>query len=131
VVAAPTRSLPLLVLAGVRILHGLFDVLDGDEPDAAIGAVDDQQFFDAELMQELLRFLFAHAFLHRDELFLRHQFGNRLIGIGGEAHVAMGEDADELAGRAVRRALDHGHAGDGVMLHDGERLGERLIRDGW
>ena len=44
--------------------------------------------------------------------FSRHQFGDRLARIVGEAHVAVGEDADELARLAVGAALDHRNAGN-------------------
>ena len=38
------------------------------------------------------------ALAHGDQLVLGHQLGDRLPRIGGEAHVAVGEDADQLAG---------------------------------
>ena len=91
---------PLLVLAGVGMLGRLLHVLDGDEADAAMVVVDDEQLLDAVLVQEPARLVLRHAFAHGDEL-LRHQFGDRLQRIVGEAHVAVGEDADELA-RACR-----------------------------
>ena len=37
---------PFAVLGRVRAGDGLFDVLDGDQPDAMVGIVDDQQFLD-------------------------------------------------------------------------------------
>src|SRR6185369_5742010 len=40
------------VLAGMREFLRLLDVLDGDETDAAIAVVDDQQLLDAVLMEE-------------------------------------------------------------------------------
>ena len=55
------------------------------------------------------------AFAHRDELVLGHQFGDRLARIGREAHVAVGQNADELAGLAVAAALDHRDAGNAVV----------------
>ena len=50
---------PLLVLAGVGVEHRLFDVLDGDEADAAIVVVDDEQLLDAVLVQEALGLLLS------------------------------------------------------------------------
>ena len=44
----------LLVLGGVRVEAALLDVLDGDQADAAIVLVDDEQLLDAVLMQEPL-----------------------------------------------------------------------------
>ena len=114
----------LLVLAGVRIGDRLLDVLHGDQADAAVVLVDHQQLLDAVLVQEPLRLLLRHAFAHRDQLVLGHQLGDRLLGIGREAHVAVGQDADQLAGAAIAAALHHRNAGDAVRLHQVERLGQ-------
>ena len=81
----------------------LLDILDGDQADAAILVIDHQQLLDAVLMQQPLGLVLADAFAHGDEIFLRHQFGNLLARIGGKAHVAVGEDADQLAGHALGR----------------------------
>ena len=89
---------PLLVLAGMRVGDRLLDVLDGDQADAAILVVDHQQLLDPVLVQQALGLLLADAFAHRDQAVLGHQLGDLLAGIGGEAHVAIGEDADQLAG---------------------------------
>ena len=105
----------LLVLAGVRIGDRLFDVLDGDQADAAILVVDHQQLLDAVLMQQPLGLLLADALAHRDQLVLGHQLGDALARILGEAHVAVGQDADQLAGHAVAGALDHRNAGNAVV----------------
>ena len=89
----------LRVLAGERMGDGLFHVLDGDQADAAILIVDHQQLLDAMLVQHPLGLVLADALAHRDEVFVRHQLGDLLPRIGGKAHVAVGEDADELARR--------------------------------
>ena len=47
--------------------------------------------------------------------------------VGGEAHVAVGENADELAGAAVAAALDHRDAGNAVLLHQLQRIVERRV----
>ena len=92
---------PLRILAGERMRDRLFHVLDGDQADAAILIVDHQQLLDAMLVQHPLRLVLADALAHRDEILVRHQFGNLLPGIGGKAHVAVGEDADQLARHAL------------------------------
>ena len=51
----------LLVLAGTWVSDRLLDVLDGDQPDATVLVVDDEQLFDAVLVQQALGFLLAHA----------------------------------------------------------------------
>ena len=89
---------PLLVLAGVRIGDRLLDVLHGDQADAAILIVDHQQLLDAVLVQQPLGLVLADAFADGDQAILGHQLGDLLLRIGGEAHVAVGQDADQLAG---------------------------------
>ena len=118
----------LLVLAGIRIGDRFFHVLHGDQADAAIIGIDHQQFLDPVLVQEFLRLGLTDAFAHGDQPILGHQLGDLLPGVGRKAHVAVGENADEFSGRAVMRALHHRHAGDGVFLHQRERVGERGLR---
>ena len=118
---------PLLVLAGVRIGDRLLDVLHRDQADAAILVVDHQQLLDPVLVQEALGLVLADALAHGDEPLLGHQLGHLLARVGGEAHVAVGEDADELAGAAVAAALHHRDAGDAVVLHQCQRIGERGV----
>ena len=91
----------LRVLAGERMRDRLLHVLDGDQTDAAILVVDDQQLLDAMLVQHPLGLVLADALAHRDEILVRHQFGNLLPRIGGKAHVAVGENADQLARHAL------------------------------
>ena len=116
---------PLLVLAGIRVRDRLLDVLDRDQADAAVLVVDDHKLFDAVLVQQTLGLVLTDALAHRDQLLLGHQCRDRLARVGGEAHVAIGENADELAGFAVAAAFHHRHAGDPVRLHQFERVRER------
>jgi hypothetical protein len=111
----------LLVLASVGVRLALLDVLDGDKTDALEGVVDHQQLFDAVLVQKLLGDIETDADAHRDHV-LGHQLPHRLLRIGGEAHVAVGQDADQLAIR-----LHHRDAGDAVTLHHAERILQRLV----
>ena len=109
----------LRVLGGVRVELRLLDVLDGDQADAVAVAVDDQQLFDAVLVQQALGLVLVDVLLDRDQVFAGHQFGDLLRRIGGEAHVAVGEDADQPAGLLAAGAavLDHRNAGDAVGAH--------------
>ncbi len=111
----------LVVLAGVGILVRLLDVLHRDQADAAVALVDHQQLLDPVLVQKLLRLVRADAFLHGDE-FARHQFGDGRLHIAGKAYVTVGEDADELS---LVAGLDHGHAGDVLLVHQLEGYLER------
>ena len=94
--------------------------------------VDDDELLDAALMQEPARLVLADAFAHGDDV-ARHQFGDGLARVVGEAHVAIGEDADEPGGLAVRPALDDRNARYRAAAHESERVGERGVgedRDG-
>src|SRR3546814_5358453 len=48
-----------------------------------------------------------------------------LAGIAGEPHVAVGDDAHQLAGLAFGAFLDHRHAGDMVQAHHLQHVGQR------
>ena len=117
---------PFGILAGVRMQRRLLYVLHRDEADAAIILVDDQQLLDAMLMQQPARLVLVDALAHGDEL-LGHQLGDRLRLVVGEAHVAIGENADQPAGLLAMAALDHRNAGNAVARHQRQRVGERLV----
>ena len=87
---------PVGVLGGVGMGGRLLDVLDGDEADAAPGIVDDDQLLDPVQMQQPARLVLGDALADGDHL-AGHEVGHRLARIVGEAHVAIGEDADELS----------------------------------
>ncbi len=121
---------PVGVLGGVGMGGRLLDVLDGDQPDAALRVVDDDELLDAVLVQQAARLVLADALGDGDDL-ARHQFADRLARIVGEAHVAIGEDADEPRSLAVRAALDHRNAGYRGAPHQRQRVGERRVgKDG-
>ena len=77
------------------------------------------------LVEEALGLILSDALGHRDQPLLGHQLGNPLARVGGEAHVAIGENADQLAGPPAAATLHHGNAGNAVVLHQRERVGER------
>ena len=62
-----------------------------------IFVVDHQQLFDSPLMQDAPRFRLARPNRHGREIFASHQLADLLARILGEAHIAVGEDAAELA----------------------------------
>ena len=114
------------ILAGGRMQGRLFHVLDGDEADAAEILVDDDQLFEAMLMQQPARLVLAYAFPDGDEIF-GHQFADRLQGIVGEADIAVGQYAAEPRRLAARSALDHRNPRNPMPAHQRERIGERFI----
>ena len=65
----------------------------------------------------------ADALGHRDQTLLSHQLRDALLGVIGEAHIAVGQDADQLS----VAALDHRDARDLVFRHQAQRIGERLV----
>ena len=79
---------------GGRLLH----VLHGDEADAAIIAHRPRSASRCGIdAAGACASSWSHALAHRDQTILGHQLGDGLIGLCGEAHIAVGEDADELA----------------------------------
>ncbi len=125
---------PLLVLAGIGVLLGLLDVLDGDEADAVVSVVHNDQLFDAVAVQQPLRLVAVYAVLDGDEVRLRHQLVDRLGRIGREAHIAVGEDADQPplpVASAIEARLDDGDARDAMGFHQVEGILQRgRRRDG-
>jgi hypothetical protein len=87
----------LLILAGVGVLQLLLDVFDGDEALELVGVVDDEELFDAVLVEDVLGLLERGADGDGDEVGLGHHVADGDVGAGDEAEVAVGEDADELA----------------------------------
>ncbi len=114
----------LRVLGGVRVRLGLLHVLDGDEAHRAVGVVDHDQPLDLVLAQEPAGLVLRHALADGDEALLGHQRGRRGLVRGLEAHVAVGEDADQLA----RAALDHREARDAPLRLDLAHLLQRRFR---
>ncbi len=117
----------LRILAGQGMGDRLFHVLHRDQADAAVLIVDHQQFFDAVLVQHPLGLVLADAFAHRHEILVRHQLGDFLTGIGGEAHVAVGENADQLARSALAGAGHDRNAGKSVRVHQRQRIRQHRV----
>jgi hypothetical protein len=80
------------------------------------------------LVQEPLGLVLLDAFAHRDQPVLGHQLGNLLPFVGGEPHVAIGENADQFAGPSIAAAFDHRNPGNVMLLHQCQRVGERRFR---
>ncbi len=102
----------LLVFGGVGVFEFFLDVLDGDEAFELEVVIDDEEFFDAVLVQDVLGLFKGGADGHGDEVFLGHDGVDGEVGAGDEAEVAVGENADQLA------VLGDGDAGDLVAAHD-------------
>ena len=96
----------LLVLGREGIGLGLVDVLHGDEPGGATVIVHHDQPLDLATLQDGAGLFLRNALPHHGQGIAGHQLGGGGGGIFRKAHVAVGEDADQLA----RAALHHREA---------------------
>jgi hypothetical protein len=88
------------ILARIRVQFGFFDVLDGNQAGAAIGFVNHQKLFNAMLVQKFFGFFGFDIFRYRNQIFVGHQFGNRLRTVGRKTHISVGQNADQLVAGA-------------------------------
>ena len=87
----------LLVLAGQRMLAGLEDILYRHQPAQFKCIIDHQHALEAVLVHQAARFFQAGIFLDGNQpLARRHDVLDRLVQIGLEAQVAVGDDTDHL-----------------------------------
>ena len=86
-----------LVLGGVGVLQFLLDVFYGDEAFELVVVVDDEELFDAMLVEDVLGLLEGGANRDGDEVLLGHHVVDGNVGAGDEAEIAVGENADEAA----------------------------------
>ena len=93
------------VLARVRVLDHLLDVLDRDQSLQHELVVDDQKLLDLVAVEELARLFERRADRHGEERVARHDVGDRPIEVGLEPQVAVGQDADQACLPCCRRAV--------------------------
>ena len=109
------------VTGGIRVFHGLFDILDGDEAAQHTRVVDERQLLDAVAGEDLLRLLEGRADGADDEVILGHHVADAAGIVGDETHIAVGENADELTVHADR------HAGDLELTHQRVRVRDGVV----
>jgi hypothetical protein len=86
-----------IILACERMLGCLQNVLDGDQPLELEAIVDHQHALEPVLMHERLGVLELGALGDGDQLVaFGHDRGDRLVEVGLEPQVAIGDDADDL-----------------------------------
>ena len=90
---------PVVVLGGVRVQHRLLDVLEGQQPGQPPAVVDDEQLLDLPLLQHPLGLAEIGRLAQHREVLARHHRRDRRAVVAGEAHVAVGDDADHDARR--------------------------------
>ena len=111
------------VLAGVRVLAALHDVLDRDQALERPVVADHQEPFQPMLVQQVGGHFQAHAFRHGHQaLARRHDVAHRLIQLRLEAQVAVGDDAHHFA------AVDHRETADAVLASQPQQLADGHLR---
>ncbi len=113
---------PEPVLAGIRVQHRLFGVLQRQQPGELARPVRHQQLLDPPLAHHRLGFLEIGGFGEHREVFVGHHRLDRRVVRGREAHVAVGHDPDHQATR-----VDHRKAGEIVTLDQRLGVGQRLL----
>lgn len=122
----------VLVFTGVRFAFRFLEVFNGDHAQQVEAVVHHQRFFYALFVHLLQHHVARFTFFHGDQaIFRRHDRGDRLAQIGHEAHVAAGDDANQLVvfgdnrvtGEAVARSqlfhfLQRGGRGNGLRVGD-------------
>src|SRR5690349_4000746 len=112
----------LAVLGRVRILLALGEVLDRDQPAQPAEVVDQGQLLDLVPLQQGQRVVLADADRRGDQRHLRHDVAHLDVVVGDEAHVAVGDDADQHA-----LGVDDRQAGDAVTPAEGVDLAQGVV----
>ena len=88
----------LVVTRGAGILHALLDILNGDQALETAVSADNRELFDFMLTENLLRLLERRTDGSGNQIFLRHDRGDRLCEIRRchKAHVAVGDNTNQL-----------------------------------
>ena len=112
-----------LVLAGGRVQHGLFGVLEGQQAGELAVLVGDEELLDPARLHEVLRLVAVRGLGQDGEIVLRHHRVHGGLVRRREAHVAVGDDADDAA-----LLVHHRKTGEPVALGQRTRIAERLVR---
>ena len=111
------------VLGGVGVLLGFDEVLDGDQSGESAVTVDDRQFLNLVASQQTQRGVGTDALLRGDQRGLAHDLRDALVHVDFEAHVAVGDDADQCT-----VGIDDRKSGDAETGAHGVDLGEGVLR---
>ena len=121
----------LFILAGVGIGAGLVDVLHGHQAPQLKGFVDHQHPLQTVTVHQLHGLFPAGAFLHGHQALPGgHDVRHRLVQVGLEAQIPVGDDANHLA-----RLVHHRQTGNLALAGDlqhvahghGGRNGDRIL----
>ena len=111
-----------IVLAGIGIFLNFVDVLHGDKAAQVFILINNQQLFDAVLMQMTLGFLKRNAHGHRDEILAGHHVAHADgVSIFDKADITVGDDA--LQGTVVHNRK----TGNPEIMHQGKGFTDRAL----
>ena len=109
------------VLCGVRVLEHLFNVLYRDKAAQLVVLVDYGKLLYTVLLEDGLGFVKRRADKAGDKPGLGHDLVDAAAHIGLKLHIAVRDDADELA-----VFVNDGHAGDAELCHERVRVAEGI-----
>src|SRR5262249_8094087 len=112
----------LLVLRSSRIFQLLLNVFYGDESLEIEVLIDDQQFFNAMLLEDSLRFVERGAYGYRDKIVFGHHLADQQGVIFLKAEVPIRQNSGEA------RAASNRQARNAVLGHDLKGLTKRNVR---
>ncbi len=115
---------PLRILAGIGVKLGLLYVFDCNKPDTPVLLIHDQQFLNSVLMQELFCFVLTYPLMNGHKILMGHQLAHGLFGITCKAHIAVGQNTNQFLGPGFHNR----DTGDGMLLHQGQCVGQRVFR---
>ena len=117
-----TREQPSrLILGGMGVFDGFFDVFDGDETFEIAVLVHKRQFFYPMHAQDLLRLFERRAHGRGYQIILGHDLADELGEIRFKAQIAVGDDTDELFAARDRNAAYL------ELAHEIERIAELMF----
>ena len=112
-----------IVLAGLRVQHGLFGVLQRQQPGQLARPVGHQQLFDATRLHQADRLGPVGRFAQDGQVVGRHHRPHRGAHVVGEPHVAVGHDPQHAPVR-----IDDRKAGDVIAVLQRLGVGQGLVR---
>ncbi len=119
----PHQQPAVAVLGGQRVLLGLDEVLDGDQPGQPAAAVDHGQLLDLVAAQQAQRRGRTDTLLSGDQRGFGHHLGDLLGLVDLKPHVTVGDDAHQ---RTV--VVDHRQPGDPEPGAQRIDLGQGVVR---
>src|ERR1700751_6021152 len=111
----------MVAFRGARIFELFLDVFYGDQALEVEIRIDDQEFFDAMLLQDALGLIQSGADGNGDEIVFRHHRTDQLVVIFLKAKIAVGQDAGKAGAARDRKARD------AVLLHDFKGLAQSNV----